>query len=525
LRQNSNIQELEQKIKALEKECLALKQIEKKRRETHEKFSALYDRRLLCIYVHDFNGHFLDANTAALNLLGFHREEILSLNFSTLIDDDQLPKAFETLEEIRQSGSQKNFSEFKLRKKDGNYVWVETDSSLIYRDGEPYAVLGVARDITDRKNAEKALRESEEKFRTVAEQSPNMIFINQKGRIVYANGKCEEVMKYSRDELYGSDFDFLTLIAPESLELILSSFKRHLREEDIAPYEYTLLDKNGKRIETIITTKLIRYEDESAILGIVTDITERKQAEQAKKSLEVQLQQAQKMEAIGTLAGGIAHDFNNLLMGIQGRTALMKLETNAEHPYFEHLQEIENYIRSSAQLTKQLLGFARRGKYEVKPTDLNHLVTKSIQMFGRTKKEITIQTDFQEKIWTVEVDRSQIDQVLLNIFVNAWQAMPGGGELRVQIENLTLDENFVGPYNVESGNYVRISITDTGIGMDENTLKRVFDPFFTTKEKERGTGLGLASAYGIIKNHDGIITAHSEKGKGATFNFRAPDLA
>jgi len=209
-------------------------------------------------------------------------------------------------------------------------------------------------------------------------------------------------------------------------------------------------------------------------------------------------------------------------MGIQGRITLMMLETIAEHPFFEHLQEIENYIRSGAQLTKQLLGFARRGKYEVKPTDLNHLVTKSIQMFGRTRKEITIQTDFQEKIRTVEVDRSQIEQVLLNIYVNAWQAMPGGGKLKIQIENITLDENFVGPHKVNAGNYVKVSITDTGIGMDESILKRVFDPFFTTKEKGRGTGLGLASAYGIIKNHDGIITARSKKGEGATFNLYLP---
>jgi len=513
---------LEQKITALEKECLTLKRLEKKRRETQEKFKALYDRRLLCIYAHDFQGNFLDANMAALNLLGFRREEIHSLNFASLIDDDQLPKALEELKEIRQTGFQKNFMEFKLRKKDGDHVWVETDSSLIYRDGEPYAILGVARDITDRKNAEKALRESEEKFRTVAEQSPNMIFINKKGRIVYANGKCEEVMKYRRDEFYAPDFDFMTLIAPESSELIISNFKKHLRGEEIAPYEYSLMDKNGKKIEVIITTKLIHYEDESAILGIVTDITQRKQAEQEKKRLEVQLQQAQKMQAIGTLAGGIAHDFNNLLMGIQGRITLMMLETIAEHPFFEHLQEIENYIRSGAQLTKQLLGFARRGKYEVKPTDLNHLVTKSIQMFGRTRKEITIQTDFQEKIRTVEVDRSQIEQVLLNIYVNAWQAMPGGGKLKIQIENITLDENFVGPHKVNAGNYVKVSITDTGIGMDESILKRVFDPFFTTKEKGRGTGLGLASAYGIIKNHDGIITARSKKGEGATFNLYLP---
>ena len=176
----------------------------------------------------------------------------------------------------------------------------------------------------------------------------------------------------------------------------------------------------------------------------------------------------------------------------------------------------------AAELTRQLLGFARGGKYEVKPTDLNELVHQSIRMFGRTKKEVSIKAKYQEHLKTVEVDRSQIDQVLLNIYVNAWQAMPEGGILYVQTHNVDLDENFVSAYGVRPGKYAAISITDTGIGMDEQIAKRVFDPFFTTKEKDRGTGLGLASAYGIIKNHDGIITVESTKGQGAAFSVYLP---
>jgi two-component system cell cycle sensor histidine kinase/response regulator CckA len=209
-------------------------------------------------------------------------------------------------------------------------------------------------------------------------------------------------------------------------------------------------------------------------------------------------------------------------MGILGRASLMRLDTKSSHPHYEHLREIEKYVISAAELTKQLLGFARIGKYEVKPTNLNHLVVQNSRMFGRTKKEITIQCKYQKDLWTVEVDQGQIDRVLLNIYVNAWQAMPSGGKLYIQTENVTLDENFVGPHDVKPGNYVMISVTDSGIGMDESTLKRVFDPFFTTKAKERGTGLGLASAYGIIKNHDGIITVYSVKGQGASFKIYLP---
>jgi two-component system cell cycle sensor histidine kinase/response regulator CckA len=237
------------------------------------------------------------------------------------------------------------------------------------------------------------------------------------------------------------------------------------------------------------------------------------------KELEKQLQQAQKMEAVGTLAGGIAHDFNNLLMGIQGCTSIMSFDIDPNHPDFEYINRIEDYIKNAASLTKQLLGFARSGKYEVKPTDVNEIINKSSDMFGRTKKEITIHKKCQSDIWTVEVDQAQIEQVLLNLYVNAWQAMSGTGELYLQTGNIIFNDNDVKPYGVKTGRYVKISVTDTGIGIDENIQHRIFDPFFTTKEMSRGTGLGLASAYGIIKSHGGIINVYSKKGEGATFNI------
>jgi signal transduction histidine kinase len=240
------------------------------------------------------------------------------------------------------------------------------------------------------------------------------------------------------------------------------------------------------------------------------------------KRLEAQLQHAQRMEAIGTLAGGIAHDFNNVLMAIQGNTSLVSLNTDRDHPHFGHLKAIEDMVQRGAELTRQLLGFARGGKYEVKPTDLNELVEKSTEMFGRTKKEIKVHTKHQKGIWPVEVDQAQIEQVLLNLYVNAWQAMPDGGDLYVETKNVALDNSYTQSFGAMPGNYVKISVTDTGVGMDKETQQRVFDPFFTTKEVGRGTGLGLSSAYGIIRNHGGIINVYSEKGKGATFNTYLP---
>ena len=283
-------------------------------------------------------------------------------------------------------------------------------------------------------------------------------------------------------------------------------------------------EKTGNRRQYELSAYLVRDRNDNAVgfRGLSRDVTEKIEAEAEKKKLETQLQQAQKMEAVGTLAGGIAHDFNNLLMGIQGRASLMLMDADATHPHFEHIKGIEEYVRSAADLTGQLLGFARGGRYEVQPTDLNELIAKQNLMFGRTKKEINIREKFAKNLWTSDVDRRQIEQMLLNIYVNAWQAMPGGGDLYIQTENIIIDESYSKPFRVEPGKYVKISITDTGIGMDKATMRKIFDPFFTTKEMGRGTGLGLASAYGIIKNHGGFVNVYSEPGQGTTFNIYLP---
>jgi CheY-like chemotaxis protein len=230
------------------------------------------------------------------------------------------------------------------------------------------------------------------------------------------------------------------------------------------------------------------------------------------------------MESIGTLAGGIAHDFNNILMGIQGNASLMALKTDPGHPNYEKIKNIEAYVENGTELTRQLLGFARRGKYHAIATDVNDVIDKSASMFGRTKKEIRMQMDLVPDIWTTEVDRGQIEQALLNLYVNAWQAMPRGGDLYLKTENVILDAEFVNnkPYKVEAGDYIKITVTDTGIGIDKETQERIFEPFFTTKEMGRGTGLGLASVYGVIKNHGGYINVYSEIDQGTTFSIYLP---
>jgi signal transduction histidine kinase len=294
--------------------------------------------------------------------------------------------------------------------------------------------------------------------------------------------------------------------------------------EPVNVTDYAAIRKNGRHLALELSASLMKNSEGEPIgyRGVLRDVSERKRAEEEKRKLETQLQQAQKMESIGTLAGGIAHDFNNILMGIQGNASLMLLKIENSHPNFEKAKNIERYVQNGTELTKQLLGFARRGKYHVVATDLNEAIEKSSTLFGRTKKEIQIHTRFEDDIWTVEVDRGQIDQALLNLYVNAGQAMPEGGELYLQTENVVLDHTYVKPYKVESGNYVKISVADTGVGIDKEDQKRIFEPFFTTKEMGRGTGLGLASVYGIIKNHGGYINVYSEKNQGTTFTIYLP---
>lgn len=254
----------------------------------------------------------------------------------------------------------------------------------------------------------------------------------------------------------------------------------------------------------------------------VTDIDEHLRVAQEKKKLEYQLQQTHKMKAIGTLAGGIAHNFNNLLMGIEGRVSLMLFDLDAGHPHYDHLQAIENTIVSATKLTRELLGFARGGKYVIKPTDLNRLIKNTSEAFFPARKDIEIHMQLQEKIWTIEVDRGQLEQVLLNLYINAIQAMPGGGTLSLQTANIKLDHPAAEAIGLPAGRYVRISVTDTGVGMDDTTRRRIFEPFFTTKELERGAGLGLAFVYGVIRNHLGSITVNSRKNEGTSFQISLP---
>ncbi|MFH1075881.1 MAG: PAS domain S-box protein [Pseudomonadota bacterium] len=358
------------------------------------------------------------------------------------------------------------------------------------------------------------LRKSEQKYRALFEDSRDAIcLITRDGKFIDMNQSALDLFGYEREEMLGVEIKTL-YVNPYDWP----RFQKEIEQKGaVRDFIVNLHKKDGTLMDALFTASARRSEAGTigGYQGIIRDITEAKR-------FEAQFYQAQKMEAVGTLAGGIAHDFNNFLMAIQGHTSLALLNADSKHPYHEHIVEIDASIEKAADLTRQLLSFARGGKHKTMPTDLNLLIEQNLKLFGRTKKEIKIHKKFEGRIWPVDVDRGQIEQVMLNLYVNAWQAMPGGGELYIETSNIALDEHYTNPFNIAHGEYVRISVTDTGTGMDEAVQKRIFEPFFTTKERGQGTGLGLSSAYGIIKNHSGILNVYSKKGLGSTFNIYLP---
>ncbi|MGD9182661.1 MAG: response regulator [Desulfobacterales bacterium] len=377
-----------------------------------------------------------------------------------------------------------------------------------------------------RRLADEAMLESELKYRTIVEGIEEGYFeINLDRNLTFFNDPLCNLLGYTRNEMIGKNIrKFTSPATVQKMDQIYAQVQKS--GEPIRVTDYDAVGKGGASIAMELTASLMRNPDGDAIgfRGVLRDVSERKDAEAEKRKFETQVQQAQKMESIGTLAGGIAHDFNNILMGIQGNASLMLLRTKNDHVNYAKLKNIETYVENGTELTKQLLGFARRGKYYAIATDLNDVIDKSASMFGRTKKEIRIHSDLQPDVWTVEVDRGQIEQALLNLYVNAWQAMPQGGNLYLKTENVILDADFINskPYKVEAGDYIKITVTDTGSGIDKETQERIFEPFFTTKEMGRGTGLGLASVYGIIKSHGGYINVYSEAEMGTTFTIYLP---
>jgi PAS domain S-box-containing protein len=514
-------EELEQRIKELEEQSFKLKQAEEKVKLEKKRLESLVKYSSLAIVTLDERHNIVSCNRDFEELFSFKESEIVGKNLDEVIAKEKYIK--EAISHTKKTlTGQKIHGSGKRCRKDGTLIDVEFHGVPVVIDGKAVGAYGIYQDITDRTRAEEALRESEERYRNLFNNISDFIYTHDlEGRFLTVNRAASQTLKYTPEELLGRPItDFML---PEYRAAFYDEYLVQIKNKGSLNGVSKYLAKDGTEHYIEYRNLVVEHGgQEPFVYGSGREITERILSQREVHKLERQFHHSQKMEAIGTLAGGIAHDFNNLLMGILGNASLVLLDIDSSHPYYEKLKNIQQYVQNGADLTKQLLGFARGGKYEVRPTDLNEIIKKSSEMFGRTKKEVVIHPKYQENIWTVEIDRGQINQVLLNLYVNAWQAMPEGGNLLIQTKNITLDENYVKPYKSKPGRYVRISVTDTGVGMDKSTRQRIFDPFFTTREMGRGTGLGLASVYGIIKNHDGIINVDSEDGEGTTFNIYLP---
>ena len=494
-----------------------------------EKYRTILDNIEDGYFEVDLKGNFTFFNNSVCRILGYSSSEMPGMNNRKYMDQKNAKKVFETFNRVYRTGKPAKGFDWEVIRADGSKAHVDTSVSLITDGaGNPIGFRGIARDITDRKQAEKDLRESEEKYRQLVNYAPAGIYEVDftKGKLVSVNDVMSEYTGYSKDELLNmSAPDFLTR---ESQKQMQDRIARLMKGERIyGSAEYKARTKDGREFWMLVNARY--FYDKSGKLQsamvVAHDITDRKRAQEEKERLEDRLQQAQKMEAIGTLAGGIAHDFNNILSVIIGYTELILMNGNVEAEVKQNLKEIFNASKHARDMVKQILAFSRQSKQERKPIQVAHIVKEAIKMLRASlPTTILIQQQIEKDTGIIEADPTQIHQVLMNLCTNAAHAMNGeDGVLKISLSNVQLDHKALemAP-DLQPGSYLKLSVSDTGHGIAPDAYEKIFDPYFTTKKKEEGTGLGLAVVQGIVKSHNGAVTVESEVGKGATFDVYLP---
>jgi two-component system, cell cycle sensor histidine kinase and response regulator CckA len=416
------------------------------------------------------------------------------------------------------AGGRGGTGEFRWISRDGRILWVEAQFVVIRDEaGTPIGMRGVTMDITERKRAEEELRESEERYRDTVENARDMIYTHDlEGNYTSINKAGEQITGYTRAEV--RRLNLAQTIAPEYLEKARQMIARKLAGDEETVYDLEIIAKDGRRIAVEVNTRLV-YRDGIAVgvQGIARDVTER-------RHLEEQLRQSQKIEAVGRLAGGIAHDFNNLLTVINGYSELTIRRLQPEDASTRNLEEIKRAGSRAASLTRQLLAFSRKQVLQPKVLDLNAVISDLEKMLQRLiGEDIDLRTVLKPELRRVNADPGQIEQVIMNLVVNARDAMPDGGNLTIKTENVYLTEEYSRHHvAVKPGAYVMLVVSDNGLGMNDETKARLFEPFFTTKDQGKGTGLGLSTVYGIVKQSMGNIWVYSEVGLGTTFKVYLP---
>ncbi len=490
---------------------------EEARRQGEERFRALIEHGADVVALVAPDGTLLFASHSIERLLGFAPAELVGRPAFERVHPDDLPRINAALRDIVASPGTPAGLELRWRHKDGS--WRHIDAVAVDRLAEPAvgAIVVNFRDVSERRTAEAALRESEERYRTLVEGVRDIIFaLSPEGTIASLNPAFETIAGWRREEWVGRPFE--RLVHPEDLPLALELLGRVVRGELRPASQFRVQTAKGDyRVGEFSATPQLHEGRLVGILGIGRDVTERVQLEQ-------QLRQAQKMEAVGRLAGGIAHDFNNILTAITGYADLLLEDLAATDPRRQDADEIHKAADRAAGLTRQLLAFSRQQVLQPTVLEVNKLVSDLEKMLRRLLGEdVELSTRLAPTTGRVKADPGQLEQVVMNLAVNARDAMPSGGKLTLETANVDLDEAYAADhYPARAGPFVMLAVSDTGIGMSEETQAHMFEPFFTTKEKGKGTGLGLATVYGIIKQSGGFIWVYSEVGHGTTFKLYLP---
>lgn len=512
-------------IRGVARDVTEQRRAESALRESEARYRLLFERNPFPMWVYDLETlRFLAVNEAAVDNYGYSRQEFLSMTIKDIRPSEDIPAVMKSVRNF--SAGIDKAGVWRHRKKNDSVIDVEITSHQITFAGRQ-AKLVLPNDITERRRAENALRKAEEKYRSIFENAVEGIFqASSDNRFISANPALLRLLGYrSLEDLIEHRTDI------DTQHYVDSNIRRKLEQmltenEVVTGFECEIYRKDMSKIWTIANIRAIRDENGALVLyeGSIEDISERKRTEEALRASEEQLRQSQKLESIGQLAGGIAHDFNNLLTAIIGYSELSLMRLQKEDPLGRNIGEIKKAGERAAGLTRQLLAFSRKQVLQPKVLNINSVVSDFEKMLQRLIGEnIELRTMLAPEIGNVKADPGQIEQVIMNLAINARDAMPGGGKLTIETNNMFLDESYVERHiSVIPGFYVMLAVSDTGCGMDEKTLKRIFEPFFTTKGLGEGTGLGLSTVYGIIKQSGGNIWVYSELGSGTTFKVYLP---
>jgi two-component system cell cycle sensor histidine kinase/response regulator CckA len=501
----------------------ARKRTEKALKASESRKDAILKTALDCVITIDHEGNIIDFNPAAEHTFGYVSENVVGKKMADLIVPPSLrPDHKQGFARYLATGCSSMLGkriEATAMRADRSEIPVELTITAIGELPHP-TFTAFIRDLTERRRAEADLRQSEERYRDLVENAHDIIYSHDlQGNYTSINQAGERITGYTREESLA--LNLAQSVAPEDLPKAREMLRRKIAGEKVTAYEMQIIAKDGHRVAIEANTKLV-YQDgiPVGVQGIARDVTERKQ-------LEEQFRQSQKMEAIGQLAGGVAHDFNNLLTAINGYSSLALQRLEDGHPIKSYLEEVKKAGDRAANLTRQLLAFGRKQILQPLALNLNSVVADMNKMLRRLiGEDIVLTAKLGSDIGKVMADPGQIEQVLVNLIVNARDAMPRGGNLTIETRNVELDEEYGSKHvGVAPGKYVLLAVSDTGEGMNEEVRRRVFEPFFTTKEKGKGTGLGLSTVYGIVKQSGGNIWVYSESGKGTTFKVYLPRVA